>query len=138
MIRFETGTVTVILDHAASAYPEECCGVMVGREEPDGARTVVRVTRAENRREDERERRFLIPPDAVREAEEAAREDGLDVLGFYHSHPDHPPRPSDFDREHAWPWYSYVIIDVARGTPGVLRSWRLRDDRSGFDEETVA
>lgn len=127
--------LAVIARHGAAAYPDECCGVLVG---VDGARrAVVRALPAENTRADERARRYLIDPEAIRTIERAAEAEGLHVIGFYHSHPDHPARPSDFDREHAWPWYSYVILPVAGGAAGTPRAWRLRDDRSAFEEQEI-
>jgi proteasome lid subunit RPN8/RPN11 len=81
--------------------------------------------------------RFLIDPLDQLRVEKGARERGLDVLGYYHSHPDHPARPSNYDRDHAWPWYSYVIISVDRGVPRDLTSWRLAEDRSAFAPEQV-
>ena len=81
--------------------------------------------------------RFLIDPREQLRVEKDARARGQDVLGYYHSHPDHPARPSTYDRDHAWPWYSYVIISVERGEPKDLNSWVLRDDRSQFDREDV-
>jgi proteasome lid subunit RPN8/RPN11 len=87
-------------------------------------------------RETERNR-FLIHPLEQLRVEKDARARGLDVLGYYHSHPDHPARPSNYDREHAWPWYSYVIISVERGSPRDLTSWVLAEDRSAFAPEHV-
>jgi proteasome lid subunit RPN8/RPN11 len=83
-------------------------------------------------------RRFLVRPDDYRVAEQRAREAGLELLGFYHSHPDHPARPSQYDLDHAWPSFSYVIVSVMAGEDKLLTSWRLREDRSAFDEESVA
>ena len=76
--------------------------------------------------------------DDVRDAEKAAREKGIDVVGWYHSHPDHPAAPSQYDQDHAWPWYSYIIVSVHTGVPQDMTSWRLKDDRSGFLEEKIA
>jgi proteasome lid subunit RPN8/RPN11 len=90
-----------------------------------------------NRRDDSPRNRFSITPEDFRAAERAAAERGLDLLGWYHSHPDHPARPSEFDREHAWPWYSYVIVSVDGGVPKDLTSWQLEDDRSKFQPEVV-
>lgn len=87
-------------------------------------------------RESERNR-FLIDPKDLVKVEKEARDRGLDVVGFYHSHPDHPARPSDYDRDHAFPWYSYVIITVEAGKPGPYTSWVLRDDRSQFEKEEI-
>lgn len=87
-------------------------------------------------RESERNR-FLIDPVELLRVEKEARQRGLEVLGFYHSHPDHPARPSEYDRDHAFPWYSYVIIAVGAGKPGSYTSWVLREDRSQFDNESI-
>ena len=126
-----------IRDHGAKDYPHECCGAMLGVD--DGADREVRsLFPLINRRDDSPRNRFAITPDDFREAERAATESGLEMLGWYHSHPDHPARPSEFDREHAWPWYSYVIVSVAAGTPQDLTSWRLEDDRSKFQPEEVS
>jgi len=122
--------------HARADYPYECCGAMLGTEEGD-ERTVRYVLRLANERTDERERRFFISPEQVLMVERRARQEGLLLLGFYHSHPDHPAIPSEYDRQHALPWYSYVIVSVQQGEPGEMRSWRLRDDRSAFDEEPI-
>jgi len=136
-----------LLDHlrraGARAYPEEGCGVLLGQEDPGAGpegralRTVTEVRPVENARAGDRERRYLIPPGTFLQVEEEAREKGLEVLGFYHSHPDHPAEPSRTDKELAWPWYSYVIVPVRRGIPGTPRSWRLLDDRSRFRSEEI-
>ncbi|HVS16672.1 MAG TPA: Mov34/MPN/PAD-1 family protein [Thermoanaerobaculia bacterium] len=124
--------------HAAEAYPEECCGVMLGEPTAAGTR-VVRLVRAENTREDAaRHHRYLIEPATILRCQREARAEGLDIVGYYHSHPDHPARPSDFDREHAWPGTSYVIVAVEQGEPAALHSWKLSDDRSTFEEEPIS
>ncbi len=123
-------------DHLVRAYPEEGCGVLVGRDE--GSRRVVeRVIPVENARGDSRGRRYVIPPERILVAEREAREAGLDVVGFYHSHPDHPARPSAFDLEHAWPYYSYLIVSVAAGRVAEARAWRLAADRTRFEPERL-
>jgi proteasome lid subunit RPN8/RPN11 len=121
------------------SYPHECCGALLGAtdERFPGDKRVLAVVDAANEREDSPANRFLIPADRVRRIEADARSRGLDLVGFYHSHPDHPARPSEFDREHAWPWYSYVILEVREGRDGALRAWRLAEDRSGFEEEPL-
>jgi proteasome lid subunit RPN8/RPN11 len=81
--------------------------------------------------------RFQISPEDMMQAEREARKRGLDVLGFYHSHPDHPARPSDFDREQALPFYSYIITAVEQGRAGELASWELKTDRSEFLVEAI-
>jgi proteasome lid subunit RPN8/RPN11 len=122
--------------HAAAAYPEECVGALLG--EVEGARkTALDAHPLPNDRSSDRERRYVAGPDAMRGAERAARRRGLEIVGIYHSHPDHPARPSALDREHAWPWYSYVIVSVERGEPRSVTSWVLTEDRVRFDEEVV-
>lgn len=122
--------------HGAESYPEECCGALLG--DGDGARKVARLIRPfANSREGGRALRYFIGPEAFSEAEAAARAEGLGVIGIYHSHPDNPARPSEYDREHAWPWFSYVIVSVERGRPLELTSWVLAEDRARFHEEEV-
>lgn len=118
--------------HGASTFPHECCGALLGRESVAQEAFALPNTTLEGSR-----RRFLVRPDVYRVAEKRARERGFDLLGFYHSHPDHPAVPSQYDLDHAWPSFSYVIVSVMAGEPGDLRSWRLRDDRSKFDEEPI-
>ena len=122
--------------HAAATYPDECCGVLIGRISDDST-VVERLLSADNERGDSRHNRYLINPETVLAAHKEARALGLDVVGYYHSHPDHPARPSEFDREHAWPGGSYLIVSVEKGTVADSRSWRLTDDREKFDEEEI-
>ena len=118
--------------HGRDAFPHECCGAMLGK---DG---IVREAFAlPNTTEEGPRRRFLVRPDDYRAAEKRARETGLELLGFYHSHPDHPARPSQYDLDHAWPSFSYVIVSVMAGKDEALTSWQLKADRSAFDEENV-
>lgn len=123
--------------HGRRAYPEECCGVLLGKNGGTAPRVEV-VREFANVHEDERRRRFLIDPRDYLAAEREARERGLSVLGFYHSHPDHPPEPSAFDRTHAWPNLHYVIVGVAAGEPGEITSWLLSEDRETMRPERVA
>ncbi len=118
--------------HGRETFPHECCGALLGR---DGA--VHEAFALPNTTEEGPRRRFLVRPDDYRVAEKRARDTGLDLLGFYHSHPDHPAKPSQFDLDHAWPSFSYVIVSVMAGEDQLLTSWRLKDDRSEFDEEHV-
>ncbi len=135
-LKIGAGDVGHIHDHATEAYPEECAGVLVGMD-VEGMKIVVDVWRAENTHEEERSRRFLIEPLKIKEFEESAAERDMDVLGFYHSHPDHPAEPSEYDRDHAWPGWSYIIASVGKDEVEDMRSWVLKDDRSGYDEETI-
>jgi proteasome lid subunit RPN8/RPN11 len=126
------GVNGAIRRHGAETYPHECCGALIGRE---GA--VTEVVALPNTTEEGPRRRFLVRPADYREAERRAAALGAELLGFYHSHPDHPAQPSQYDLDHAWPSFSYVIVSVREGVAGDMRSWRLRDDRSAFDPEQL-
>jgi proteasome lid subunit RPN8/RPN11 len=132
-----TRHLTAIDQHAAATYPEECCGVRVGRALDGEVVLVEQLLPARNDRADSRHNRFLIPPQVVLAAHKEARARGLDVVGYYHSHPDHPAVPSEFDREHAWPGLAYLIVAVDKGRAVERRSWRLTADRERFEEEPV-
>lgn len=125
-------TDAAIRAHGRQAFPHECCGALLGGGGVAREAFPLPNTTAEGPR-----RRFLVRPDDYRAAEKRAGEAGLELLGFYHSHPDHPARPSQYDLDHAWPSFSYVIVSVMAGEDQVLTSWRLKEDRSGFDEEDV-
>jgi proteasome lid subunit RPN8/RPN11 len=135
-LKIGSGDVEQIHDHAKEAYPEECSGVIVGVR-AEGVKIVVDVWRAENVHEEERSRRFLIDPLVYMKLEEQADERDMELLGVYHSHPDHPAEPSEYDREHAWPNFSYIIASVGADRVEDMRSWILKDDRSGYDEEPI-
>src|SRR6185436_19494365 len=113
-----------IRKHGQQTYPEECCGLILGVVGEDGSRSVSELVPLKNQNQDSRNNRFLIEPMEIRNAEKRARESGLDLLGFYHSHPDAPARPSQFDLDHAWPWYSYIIVSIQRGTAEALTCWQ--------------
>ena len=121
-----------IREHGQETYPHECCGALVGK--GDIVTTVVALP---NTTEEGPRRRFLVRPDDYRVAEQRAREAKLDLLGFYHSHPDHPAKPSQYDLDHAWPSFSYVIVSVMGGEDKQLTSWQLKGDRSAFEEEQI-
>lgn len=125
--------VTAIRAHGRDAYPHECCGALIGR-----AGRATEAFALPNTTEEGPRRRFLVRPDDYRIAEARASVSGGELLGFYHSHPDHPAEPSQYDLDHAWPFFSYVIVSVRSGEPAEMRSWRLREDRSQFDEESLA
>jgi proteasome lid subunit RPN8/RPN11 len=123
-------------EQAEKAYPYEGCGFLLGDLDVEGRR-VVEIVPAVNRRADSPRNRYLISPDQYREVERDAGARGLVVLGFFHSHPDAPARPSEYDREHAWPWYSYLIVSVVRGRATEATCWRLSDDRGELIEEEI-
>ena len=122
--------------HASEAYPEEGCGVLIGRAEGE-LRTVLRAEPLANRVAVRRERRFVIDAADLLRVERRLEGTATEVLGFYHSHPDHPPRPSEFDRDHAWPWYVYVILGVANGQPNGAAAFELEADSGRFHEIAV-
>jgi proteasome lid subunit RPN8/RPN11 len=135
MLSLSAEQATNIRQHARAEYPHECCGALLGRELGGDVRWVEEVIPIVNEQEDNRERRFLITPAQMMQLEREAKQKSLKVLGFYHSHPDHPARPSEFDRENALPYYSYLIISVQKGKPAEMHCWRLLEDRSGFEQE---
>jgi proteasome lid subunit RPN8/RPN11 len=120
------------------AYPDECCGVLFGDIDENQNKKLRRIEPIINSREEsERYHRFLITPEEMMKSEMTARTLKMDVLGFYHSHPDCPAKPSDYDKEHALPFYSYIITSVNKGISDEFKSWELRDSRECFDEEEV-
>jgi proteasome lid subunit RPN8/RPN11 len=135
--------------HGAETYPHECCGALLGRDsaelgqgDPEAqastpGREILGLFPLVNRRDDSPRNRFSVTSEDVLAAEKEARAHGLDVVGWYHSHPDHPARPSEYDRDHAWPWYSYIIVSVQNGASQEMTSWRLNDDRQEFSPEGI-
>lgn len=137
-IALEAEQETEILQHAERDYPFECCGLLLGRLAKDESKTVVETYPISNSREEGKKRnRFLIRPAKLLEGEHYARNRSLDVVGFYHSHPDDYARPSQYDLDHAWPTYSYIIVSVREGFADEMRSWQLQGDRSRFVEEQL-
>ena len=122
--------------HGVETYPHECCGAILGRDD-ESSREVLDLLPLANRRNDSPRNRFEVTPEDVRLAEKTAGDKKIELIGWYHSHPDAPARPSEFDREHAWPWYSYIIVSVLKGTPSDTTSWRLHDDRAAYDPEAI-
>jgi proteasome lid subunit RPN8/RPN11 len=118
-----------IRKHGEETYPHECCGALVGTADRIDAAVALPNTTEEGPR-----RRFLVRPSDYRMAEQRASESGGELVGFYHSHPDHPARPSQFDLDHAWPNFAYIIVAVAAGAAGDMTVWFLHEDRSRFDE----
>jgi proteasome lid subunit RPN8/RPN11 len=136
MIQFTAEQRDQMSAHGEQTYPYECCGFLIGRRE--GVRKHVEEVRpAGNAREDSPQNRYLIQPEEMLHAERDARRAGREILGFYHSHPDVPARPSQYDLEHAWPVYSFLIMSVQQGQTRDMHSWILLDDRSRFEEETI-
>ena len=127
-------TITSAVDaairaHGQETYPHECCGALLGC-----AGIVTATVPLPNTTEEGPRRRFLVRPSDYRMAESRASELKGELLGFYHSHPDHPARPSQYDLDHAWPTFAYIIVAVAAGRAGDMTVWWLKDDRSSFEE----
>jgi proteasome lid subunit RPN8/RPN11 len=131
------GALSEILAAGEGAYPEESVGLLLGEAQPDYKRVTACLRLANIREEIARRNRYLLSSQDYLSAEEEAARLGLDVVGIFHSHPDHPNQPSDFDREWALPWFSYLITAVRAGKAQGSRSWRLAEDRSGFIEEEI-
>jgi proteasome lid subunit RPN8/RPN11 len=130
-------TITAAVDrairlHGQETYPHECCGALIGRDDH-----VSDVVALPNTTEEGPRRRFLVRPSDYRLAEARATELGGELLGFYHSHPDHPARPSQFDLDHAWPTFAYIIVAVAAAAAEAMTVWYLKDDRSSFEEGSL-
>lgn len=136
MLKLSSDVVERIRAHGTQSYPYECCGALLGSEGAEG-REVHDLVVLDNQRQDSPRNRFLVDPKDVIAVEKAARERGLEIIGWYHSHPDAPERPSEFDRDHAWPWYSYLILSVEAAAPRRMASWRLSDDRARFEAEEI-
>ena len=123
---------TAIRQHGQETYPHECCGALVGR---DGA--VTAIVALPNTTDEGPRRRFMVRPSDYQLAERRATELGGELLGFYHSHPDHPARPSQYDLDHAWPTFAYIIVAVAAGKAEQMTVWFLLEDRSRFEEGSL-
>src|SRR5882672_8362482 len=138
MITLDEQHLTEIRQHGERDYPFECCGLMLGRFKNNSQKVVVEIYPISNAREEEAKRnRFLIRPDELMRGETYAREKGLDVIGFYHSHPDDRAVPSKYDLDHAWPTYSYIVVAVTKGQATDLRSWEMESDRSSLNKKEI-
>jgi proteasome lid subunit RPN8/RPN11 len=137
MITIAEQQLTEIREHGVRDYPYECCGLLLGRFDERG-KTVRETYPISNAREESAKRnRFLIEPEELMRGERYAREHDLEVVGFYHSHPDSPAVPSQYDLEHAWPTYSYIIVSTSANRANDLFSWEQEPDRSRFNQEEI-
>lgn len=123
--------------HGESTYPHECCGFLMGATAED-QKTIAAIVPVDNERSNSARNRYLISPDAYWAGEKEARRKGLEIIGIYHSHPDHPARPSGYDLEHALPWLSYIIVAVQDGQAQEVNSFVLSDDHTHFDPEQLS
>ena len=130
-VRAHAALLEAMRTHARATPASECCGALLGRDGGDARRLEQVVPLANGARE--AHAAYLIDAQAIRRVERRARDAGLQVVGFYHSHPFGPAAPSATDLEAAWPWFTYVIVDRR----GDVTAWRLRDDRTGFEAEDI-
>jgi proteasome lid subunit RPN8/RPN11 len=134
-LRLKKSVLDQIRAHAEEAYPEECCGLLAAYPRQGGED--VEAIRMRNTHPAPRHNRYSMDPMDLYQADREVARRGGTIIGIYHSHPDHPPQPSAFDLQHAWPGISYLIISVYRGKSGEARSWVLDEERTGFREETL-
>jgi proteasome lid subunit RPN8/RPN11 len=143
MLKVSAQWANAIRAEGEKAYPNECCGVLLGAiydaDSPsDDVRLVESIIPISNARETEEQyHRFKIEPEDLMRVEKTAKAQNREVLGFYHSHPDHPARPSEYDRNNAVPFYSYIIVSVEKKKAAELTSWRLSEDGKEFLEEAI-
>ena len=138
MLQLTEDLLAQIHGHGEQAYPEEGAGFLLGAYDDNNKREVTAIYPLTNSREaDARHDRYLITPEDYLKAELEADKLALSLIGVFHSHPDHPNRPSEFDREWAQPFFSYVITSVQSGKAIESRSWRLLEDRTKFEEEEI-
>lgn len=136
MIRLKKSDLEQIKQIAQETYPHECCGIMVGSTQGT-VKSVTELIPAINSHTDSLSNRYLITANFVQEVEDKCKNTDSSIVGFFHSHPDVPARPSAYDQEHAWPWYSYLIVAVLEGQAGEILNWKLKDDRSSFAPENM-
>ena len=137
MITIGENLLTEIREHGVRDYPYECCGLLLGRYRVAGKLVNETYAISNAREESAKRNRFLIEPAELLRGEKYARSRDLEVVGFYHSHPDSPAVPSQYDLEHAWPTYSYIIVSTSEGHAGDLYSWEQEADRSRFNQEEI-
>ena len=137
MISISTQLLNEIRAHGVRDYPYECCGLLLGRFTSEGKLVTETYPISNAREESAKRNRFLIEPAELMRGEKYAREHDLEVVGFYHSHPDSPARPSQYDLDHAWPTYSYIIVSTTAAHATDLFSWEQEPDRSRFNPEEI-
>jgi proteasome lid subunit RPN8/RPN11 len=136
-IKISELNMNLIKEHGEESYPNESCGLLIGRQY-NGQKEISSIFPAENARKEEKQyHRFLITPQIYLEGEKFAKMQNAEITGFYHSHPDSEAQPSAYDIEHGWPWYSYIIVSVKKHIAERIASWVLEEDRSKFNEEEI-
>jgi proteasome lid subunit RPN8/RPN11 len=137
MITIANAQLNEIREHGVRDHPYECCGLLLGRFAAEGKIVKGTYPISNAREESAKRNRFLITPEELMRGERYAREHDLEVVGFYHSHPDCPAVPSQYDLEHAWPTYSYIIVSTTADEAKDLFSWEQEPDRSKFNPEEI-
>jgi proteasome lid subunit RPN8/RPN11 len=137
MITIGEKQLTEIREHGIRDYPYECCGLLLGSFGSEGKLVTETFPISNAREESAKRNRFLITPEELMKGERYARQHDLEVVGFYHSHPDSPAVPSQYDLEHAWPTYSYIIVSTSADRADDLFSWEQEPDRSRFNQEEI-
>ncbi|NIS83137.1 MAG: hypothetical protein GTO14_23700 [Anaerolineales bacterium] len=136
-LKIPENLLSQIWQHGSQHYPEEGAGLLLGTVERTSRRVEKLMPLVNRFSVESRHNRYKLEPKDMLYAEQEAERLGLDVIGVFHSHPDHPPNPSEFDRQWALPWYSYIITSVNQGTAVESRAWRLAEDRTRFVEEHI-
>ena len=137
MIAIDPKTRELMNKEGLGSFPDECCGFFYGHEDNLGNRQVTEILVVNNAKEGDKRRRFEISAKDYMLGEQYALEKGLQLLGVYHSHPNHPAIPSEHDRVAAQPYFSYIIISVLSNQSTHMRSWRLNDNFQ-FEEEEIS
>lgn len=135
-LKIDKEVLNKMQEHAEGTYPDECCGFMYGEYHDENTRTVHTARPVTNAKEGDKSDRFQIDPKDYQKAERYALQQDMDLVGVYHSHPNHPAEPSQHDLKQAMPVFSYVIISVKKEVADHTRSWRL-DDHKEFQEEKI-
>ncbi|MGE5846263.1 MAG: M67 family metallopeptidase [Ignavibacteria bacterium] len=136
MIKIPENIYGGICSHGEDTYNEECCGAIFGCNK-DYGKEIREIMKFKNEKDENRQNRYLISPSDYLSAEKTAKEKNLELIGFYHSHPDHPAVPSKFDTDHAFPWFLYIIVSILNGKAADLRGWILEENREKFNEEII-
>ncbi|HED38607.1 MAG TPA: M67 family peptidase [Ignavibacteria bacterium] len=138
MIKINEELIEEIRRHGEKTYNEECCGAVLG-EFKDNVHVTHQLIEFENEKNENKQQRYLITPEQYRESENRAKKNNLELLGFYHSHPDHPALPSQFDKDYALPWFIYMIVSVKKGkADDDLTAWVLSEDRKEFKQQEIS
>jgi len=136
VLRIPKNVLDEIQAHMEETYPHECCGLIIGSVESDG-RVAATSRRCGNLNTERAADRYELDPKDMLAAQQELEGGPLDIIGIYHSHPDHPSRPSQTDLNHAWPGWSYIIGSVEKGSVASVQSWALTEAADRFEEEVM-